>query len=220
MEGDIIRHLIQLVHLLHHVDVTVQPQGGIHRQEGVVAVDVHPQVQGDIANQGPDGPQTDHPQGLAVELRSGEGGLSLFHSGSHVHLGGVGLLLDPVRAAQDVPGGDEHGGDHQLLHCVGVGAGGVEDHNPALGTAVDGDVVGPCPRPGDGPEGIGELISVHRGGTDQDAVLLLHIAPHLEAVLIQLGQAHRGYLVQGLDTVHRDHLGSCFYCRSSFIPTR
>ena len=30
-------------------------------------------------------------------------------------------FLDPVHAPDDVPGGDEQGGDDQLLYCVGIG---------------------------------------------------------------------------------------------------
>jgi hypothetical protein len=73
----------------------------------------------------------------------------------------------------DVTGGDEHGGDDQLLHGVGVGAGGVEHHDTVFRAAVNGDVVGAGSGPGDGPQGGGELIFVHGGGAHQDAVLIL-----------------------------------------------
>ena len=38
-------------------------------------------------------------------------------------------------------------------------------------------------RPGDGTQGVGELIVVHGGGADQNAVLVLHVTAHLEAGL-------------------------------------
>ena len=184
------------------MDVAVQPQGGVHRQEGVIAVHVHPQVQGDVAHQGPDGPQADDAQGLAVDLRPHEGGLALLHRLGDVHAGGVDLLLDPLHAADDVPGGDEHGGHHQFLHRVGVGTGGVEHHDAALTAPVDGDVVGARARPGDGPQGVGELIVVHGGGADQNAVLVLHVAAHLEPGLVQQVQTGIGNFIQCFNTIH------------------
>ena len=50
MNGDVVGPLIQLGHVLHHMDVAVQTQGGIHGQIGVVAVDIHAQGQGHIGD--------------------------------------------------------------------------------------------------------------------------------------------------------------------------
>ena len=97
----------------------------------------------------------------------------------------MGLLLHPLGAAQNVTGGDEQGGNDQLLHRVGVGAGGVEDHDAVFRAAVDGNVVGAGAGPGNGPQGVGELVVVHGGGANQDAVLVFHIAAHLEAAVVQ-----------------------------------
>ena len=195
VDGDVVGHPVQLIHIFHHMDMAVQAQGGLHRQEGVIAVHIHPQLQGDVAHQRADGPQADDAQGLAVQLRPSEGGLSLLHRGGQIHPGGVDLLLHPLRAAQNVPGGDEQGGQNQFLDRVGVGAGGVEHHDAVFRAAVDGDVVGPRPRPGDGPQLLREHIVVHGGGADQDAVLVLHLAAHLEACLIQQVQAGAGNLI-------------------------
>ena len=202
MDGHIVGDLVQLVHVLHHVDVAVQAQGGVHRQEGVIAIHVHAQVQGHVAHQRADGAQADDTQGLLIELGAHKGGLALLHRGGHVHALGVGLLLYPLGAAHDVAGGDEHGGDDQLLHGVGVGAGGVEDHDAVLGAAVNGDIVGAGAGAGDGPQGLGELILVHGGGADQDAVLVLYVVAHLKAGLVQMGQTGAGDLIQSLDAIH------------------
>ena len=202
VDGDIVRHLVQLVHVLDHMDMAVQPQGGVHRQVGVVAVHVHPQVQADVAHQGADGTQADDTQGLTVELRAHKGGFAFLHGGGYIHIWSVSLFLDPVHAPDDVPGGDEQGGDDQLLYCVGIGTGGIEDHDAGLGAAVDGNVVGAGARPGDGTQGIREDVVVHLGAAHQDAVLVLHILPHLEAALVQLIQAGGCDLVHGFDAVH------------------
>ena len=42
VNGDVVGDLIQLVQILHHMDMAVQTEGGVHRQEGVIAVHIHP----------------------------------------------------------------------------------------------------------------------------------------------------------------------------------
>ena len=39
--GDIVRLFIELIHVPDHMDMAVQPEGGVHGEEGVVAVHVH-----------------------------------------------------------------------------------------------------------------------------------------------------------------------------------
>ena len=205
VEGHIVGVGVQRVQLLHHLDVAVQPQGGVYGQIGVVAVDLHPQGQGDVGHQGPDGPQAHHPQGLPVQLRADEGGLALLHHVGHLNAGG-GLGLHPLRAPQHVPGGQQQGADYQLLHGVGVGPGGVEHHNARLGALVHGDVVHPGPGPGDGPQLLREGVVVELGGAHQDGVLVLHRVSHGVGTGGQAVQAHRGDLVHGFDVIHGFHL--------------
>ena len=66
VDCDIVRPLVQLVQVLYHTDMAVQPQGGIHGQIGVIAVNIHSQGQGDIGHQCANGAQADDPQGLFV----------------------------------------------------------------------------------------------------------------------------------------------------------
>ena len=120
----------------------------------------------------------------------------------------MSLLLHPLGAAQNVAGGDEQGGNDQLFHRIGVGTGGVEDHDAVLGAAVDGNVVSAGTRPGDGPQGVGEDIVVHGGRAHQDTVLIFHVVAHLETALVQLVQAGGGDLVQSFDTIHNNNLES------------
>ena len=51
-----------------------------------------------------------------------------------------------------------------------------------------------------------ELVVVHGGGTDQDAVLVLYIVAHLKAGLVQPGQTGAGDLVQSLNAIHIENL--------------
>ena len=135
-----------------------------HGEEGVIAHDFHPQGGGGVGHQHADGPQAHHAQGLAQDLGAHVGGLALLHHGGHVGPGG-GLLLHPGDALGDLPGGQQEGGDGELLHPVGVGPGGVEDHDARVGSPVQGDVVDAGAGPGNALELGGEVIVVELGGT-------------------------------------------------------
>ena len=104
----------------------------------------------------------------------------------------MGLLLDPLRAAQNVSGGNEHRRQDQLFYRVGVGARGVEDDNAVLTAPVDGDIVGAGPRAGDGPERFWKFVVVHGGGAHQDTVLVGYVGTHLKAGLVKLVQTYAG----------------------------
>ena len=201
VDGDIVRPLIQLVDVLHHVDVAVQPQGGVHGEIGVVAVHVHAQGQGDVGYQRADGAQTDDAQGLFIQLRPDKGRLALFHHGGHIHAGGH-LLPHPLDAPVHIPGAHQHGAQHQLLHGVGVGAGGVEYHDALLRAAVQGNVVDAGPRPGNGQEILRKVIVQKLGGADQDGVLVRHRIRDGVQRRIQAVQADRRDLVECFDAVH------------------
>ena len=183
------------------MDVAVQPQRGVHGQEGVVAVDVHAQRQGQIGHQGADGAQADDAQRLFINLRTHKGGLALFHYRGDVHAG-VHLFPDPADGAVHVPGAQQHGAQHQLLHRVGVGTGGVEHGDTRLGTAVQGNVVHTHARPGNGQQTGGEFVVQQFGGADQDAVGIGLAVTDGVAFGIELAQAQRRNLVECLDAVH------------------
>ena len=147
--------------------MVIQLDGGAEGQIGVVAVDRHAQRNGRIGHLNADGAQSDDAQGLAADLVAGEGLLRLFGG-----LGDAGIrrvLADPFISADDVAGAQQHARDDQLLHGVGVGAGGVEDHDACFRAAVDRDVVDAGAGAGDGAEVSGKFHFLHVRGTDQDA---------------------------------------------------
>ena len=179
----------------------VQPQGGVHRQEGVIAVYVHPQGEGNIGHQRADGPQADDTQGLLVEFRPHESGLALFHHGGHIHPGSR-LIPHPADGAVHIPGADEHGAENQFLHGIGVGAGGGEHGDARLGAAIDGDIVDAHAGPGDSQKALGELVVQKFCGTDQDAVLMGLAVGYGVPLRIQLLQSDRGDFVESLNVIH------------------
>ena len=164
VEGDVVGLGVELGQGVHHLHPGGEVQGVGHGEEGVIAHDLHPQGGGGVGHQHADGPQAHHAQGLAHDLGAHVGGLALLHHGGHVGPGG-GLLLHPGDALGDLPGGQQEGGDGELLHPVGVGPGGVEDHDARVGSPVQGDVVDAGAGPGDALELGGEVIVVELGGT-------------------------------------------------------
>ena len=131
------------------MNVPVQPQRRVHREEGIVAVDIHAQRNGGIGHNGADGAQADDADGLFIKLRADKGGFALFHHGGNLNAGGR-LLPYPADGAGNIAGTDEHGADHQLLDGVGVGTGGGEHGDARLRTAVQRDIIDAdaCPRDG------------------------------------------------------------------------
>ena len=167
MDRDEIAGGVDLLDLFGMDDHGGEVPGGIDGQVRVKAVDLHAQGDGRVGHQHADGAQADDAQGLAHQLVAGEGLLGL--------LGGLGdvlvlrVLLHPADAAGNIPGGQQHAAEHQLLDGVGVGAGGVEDDDAFLRAAVQRDVVDAGAGAGDGPEPGGEGHFLHVRGADQHA---------------------------------------------------
>ena len=201
VEGDVVAVLINGLQIHGPVDQPGQGQSSVHRQEGVVAEHGHAQLGGDVGHLHADGPQADDAQHLARQLRAHKLALALLHRLLHVRPGG-GLLLHPGHAVADLSGGQQQSAHRQLLHRIGVGAGGIEYHDARLGAAVDGDVISARARPGHGPQGIGECIVVHVRRADQNTVLVFHIGADGVAGLVQYGQPGGGNLIQCLDAIH------------------
>ena len=200
MQGDIVSSLKSLVHGGDDLDGGIQSQSVLHGQEGVIAHDLHAQSSACVGHQNADGAQADDGQGLAHDLGAHESGLALFHHSSDISAGSS-LLLDPGDALGDLTGSQQQSGDGQLLDAVGVCAGGVEDNDASLGSAVQGDVVDACACTGDALQGSGEVVVVQLSGTDQDGVLVCHVVSDLETI-VQLSQADLGDLVHGLNLIH------------------
>ena len=119
---------------------------GVHRQVGVVANHVHPQVNGGVSDQGTDVAHPDHGQALAEEFVAVEARLFAFGAQGDVF---ANVLGAPVGRFDQVPVGDDHQGDDHFLHRVGVTARGVENGDPLFGAGVERNVVKAGPAAGD-----------------------------------------------------------------------
>ena len=145
------KNLIPAVDLM---DLAVQMPSGIDGDEGVTAVNLHPQLPGGVGEGAAHGTQADNPQLLAQYLMAGKLGLALFHLLGHIRLLGNGL--HPVDAAHNVTAAQKQTAESQLHNAAGVGTGGIEDHNSLLGAAVQGDIVHTGTGPGNGQQVIGK----------------------------------------------------------------
>ena len=66
------------------VDHPGQGEGGVHREEGIVAVDGHAQLSGDVGHQHADGSQADDTKALAGDLGAYELALALLNHLCHI----------------------------------------------------------------------------------------------------------------------------------------
>ena len=200
MDGDVVaqgEHVVQ-VHAV--VDLAAQVPGGINGDVGVVAVDLHAQRNGAVGHAGADGTQTDDAQRLALDLVAHELLFALFHA-----FGQSGVARKALRplggGGHIAAAGNEHP-DDQLSHGVGVGTGGVEDHDALLAAAVQRDVVHTGTGAGNGQQILVEGGVQQVGAADEDSVRRVGTHRDVKKVFVQLRQAHRADGVQGFDGKH------------------
>ena len=198
---DVVGMLIDGVHILGLAHLAREAPGRVHGHEGVVAVDLHAELQSDVRDQRAHGAQTQHAQGLAQQLGPGKGGLALFHQGGDV-VPPVGDGAHPVDGADHVAGRHDQGRDFLLLDRLGIGAGAVEDHDALFGAVLDGDVVIARAGSRDGQQLGVEFLAVQIGAADQQTVGRFHIRAHLAAPLFQGAGAVLGDGVHGFDLKH------------------
>ena len=199
MDGNEITHGIDVLDPDHVGDLAAQMPGGIDGNIGVIAVDIHAQVDGRVGDADTDGAQTDDTDLLALQLDAGKLFLFLFRC-----LGDIGIVpvgTDPVDALDDVAGGQEHAGKDQLLDAVRVGTGGVEHDDSLLSAALEGNVVDAGTCAGDGQQVVGELHIVHGCAAHQDAVGILDVA-HLLIFGGEVLETDGGNVVEAVKFIH------------------
>ena len=138
--------------------------GSVHRKVGIVAVNLHTQCAGRVCHTDTDCTKADNTQRLAHYLGAGKGALALFdHFGN---LGAVALKgLFPLDGGNDPAGAYEHTGYNQFLNGVGVGTGGVENHDSCFTAAIERNIVDACACAADGHKAAAEFHFVHFGRT-------------------------------------------------------
>ena len=173
MDRDIITDIVNILDTDHMVDAAGQVPCGINRDIGIVAIDLHAQIDRCVGDLYADGAQADDAQLLALKFRSGKSLLLFLCNLCDVLVVPVGA--HPVDAFHDITGSQEHTGKDKLLDAVCVGTGGIEYDDTLLRALVDRDIVDTCTRAGDRKGLVGEVHSVHGGASDQNAVCLLYV---------------------------------------------
>ena len=173
VDRDVVAGCAELVQAGGMPHLAGQSPGAVDGKVGIIAVDIHAKIDGRIRDFRADGPEADDAQLLAADLRSDKLLLSLLAVLRHRRA--VRNAADPLDAGDHVSGGDQHCAEHQLLHAVRVGAGGIEHHDALFRALLQRDVVDACAGSGDGQHVFRDLHLFHVRGTDQNSVRLLKI---------------------------------------------
>lgn len=119
-------------------DIAGEPPRRLDREVWVATDDLHTKAYGGVSHKASDSAEADNAEGLAEDLGARKfGAFFLYEAGG----GGItGKSLFPLDAIGDAAGGEEERAEGQLLHAVGVRAGGIEDTDARLRTALDGNI--------------------------------------------------------------------------------
>ena len=194
VNGHVITRLVNLLGVRHVNDGGRQAPCGTDRQIGVVAVHLHAQRKRGVCHERTDGTQADHAQLLALDFRTGELTLALFHELANALLTLQGGC--PLNALHHLAGGKEQPCQHQLLDGVCVGTGSIEYHDSLLAASVNGNVVHAGTRTGDCEQRFGHGKVVHCGRADHHAARALQLLTHGVA-LSKAGKSAGGNFVHG-----------------------
>ena len=202
VHGDVLAPGAQVVEVVEAHDLAGELPGVLHGDVGVVAVHLHAQVNQGVCNLGAHVAQADDAHGAALDLLAHEGLLGGL--GVHVGIRVLFVVAAPLDAAEHVAACHHEEADHELLHGVGVGAGGVEDDDALASEALDRDVVEAGAGARDGRDALGQRHLVHGGAADDDALGVIDVVDDLVA-FAQVGEALLRDVVDGLDLTHIDH---------------
>ena len=197
-DADIIGLDEDLIHVHGVLHAAAEPPGGVDGEIGVEADDVHAELDGDVRNERADRTEADDAEGLARELRAGEGGFALFdEEGDLIAL--VLEALDPVDAAEHVARGHDHGADDELLNCLSVCAGTVENHDALIAAGVEREVVRAGAAAGDDEQAVAKGIVMQIGAAQENALRIGHVRADGAAALDKRRDAALGDVVHDLD---------------------
>ena len=147
----------------------IQTQCCANRQERVSTNDLHAQCNCGICHQRTDSAQTDDTQGLALDLRTCELALALFHLLCH-RCFAVFQSCCPCHCLRNLTGGDEQTGQHQFLYGIGIGTRCVEYTDASLRAAIQRNVVDACAGTGNCLQIVTKRGVVKGCAADQDGI--------------------------------------------------
>ena len=198
VQGHEVRMLEHLVHAAGTPHLRGQAPGGVDRDLGVEAQHLHAQADGGFGHQAADLAQADDAQGLALQFVACKLLLAVFDCPFQVGRGHVQPGHELQRRRQ-VARGQQHAGQHQFLHRVGIRARCVEHRHAARAHRLDRDVVGARTGAADGAHAVGDRHAVQVGAAHQHR----HGVGHVLAHAVQIGGQARQ--AAGRDLIEHQH---------------
>ena len=160
VQRDIIRLRIDVVDISCYLNLRLEVQSRVYRQERIVADNVHAERDSDIGKLAADSAETDKTEGLAHDLSAREIALAFFNELAYL----VALTLkglSPLDSLGNLSRSEKKSAYRKLLNGVGVCAGGVEYYDALLRALVNGDIVYAGARSCDSKKLLAELHVVH-----------------------------------------------------------
>ena len=188
-----LQHLVDRMRAAH---LRRQAPRGFHRDVRIVAEHVHAQPYGRVRHQAADLAEADHAERVARKLEAGESLLAALHG--LVDVAAV-QSLDELERRPEVARRDQHAGEHQLLHGVGVRAGCVEHRDAAFRQCHDRNVVHAGARAANGTQRGPKLVFMQVLRAHQDRPRILRFLDHGIALRREALEAHLRNLVDHQD---------------------
>ena len=144
---------------------------GTYRNERIVAVYVHAQLNCGVGNFGANSTQADNAQLLALDFLASKLLLCLFSGLGDVFV--IRILAAPFNAAQNVTAAQQKCAKHDFLNCIGVCTRGVEDHDAFVSATIERDVVHASARARNSAKTSGEFHIMHGGTANKNALCFI-----------------------------------------------
>ena len=203
VQRDIVSARQQAVQVLHTLHLVGQAPCCFDRQGGVEADDIHAHGQRRGGYQRTDGTQAHNAQCFAAQLATGKAGFFFLQQFGHfARIGHAVQRLGISNAGQHVAGGQQHAGQHQLFHRIGIGAGRIEHGDAALAVFINRNIVHARTCARSGQQGFGHGLAVQFLAAQQIGIGVGHIAAYLEVLARKAIQPFDGNGVVGSDFVH------------------
>ena len=142
-------------------------------EERIATDNLHAESKCCVSERSADSTETDDTERLAKDLCSCELRLVLLNRlvDSFVSL----VVLNPADTAYDITGCKKHSCDSELLNCIGIGTGCIENDDAFVSCAVKRDVVNACAGTCDSLKALREFHLMHRCASDKSNVCIVKI---------------------------------------------
>ena len=216
MDRDIIAFPVDIVHILDMMDVSGELPGAVHGNVGIIAVDLHIQIDCRVGHENADGSQADDAELLSFELAAGK--MLFLLLGPFSKVLAILFTLDPGDTADDISRSQEQAGQNQLFHAVGIGSRGVEDHDALLRAFFQGNVIDASSGSRHGLQHRRKFHLMHGSAADHDRVGFPDIFCFLK-IRSEKARAFLGNRIQAGIFKHHAFSSSNFFIKATRAST-